>query len=228
MNVWVTRDETADGPLCRALRGHGLTPVAVPVLRRRVVSDLHDELRQLEPSDWLVFTSAFAAEALRSDTATHCRVAVVGQATRTAAERSGWRVTLVGRGPGAEGLFAELRTRVTSGTVLYARSSRANVPEAWDGVRLLCPVCYDIVTCEFDRRLIETVEAVALASPSAAAAIADAGVDLSELRLASIGPTTSAALRRLGVEPWVQADDTTLESLAAAIAAAARVVEAGE
>jgi uroporphyrinogen-III synthase len=39
------------------------------------------------------------------------------------------------------------------------------------------------------------------------------------LSFASIGPTTSAALRRIGIEPWLEAPQRSFESLAQAIAA---------
>jgi uroporphyrinogen-III synthase len=38
------------------------------------------------------------------------------------------------------------------------------------------------------------------------------------VRFASIGPTTSEALRAIGIEPWVEALEPTFEFLARAIA----------
>jgi len=38
-------------------------------------------------------------------------------------------------------------------------------------------------------------------------------------RYASIGPSTTAALQRIGALPWVEASERTLEGLARAIAA---------
>ena len=52
-----------------------------------------------------------------------------------------------------------------------------------------------------------------MASPSAVRAIGAVA-----LRFASIGPTTTAALRELDLEPWVEAPQPTFSALARVIA----------
>ncbi|MBU0618247.1 MAG: uroporphyrinogen-III synthase [Planctomycetes bacterium] len=214
MRVWVTRDEPRDGPLSTALRDHGLLVVCEPVLERRVVAGALDVIAQLGPDDWLVLTSPYAIEAAACEAAKTPRVAVVAQPSRRAAEAHGMRVELVSSGGDGESLFRELRGKVTSGIVCYLRSSRAAMPESWPGVDLRCPVLYETTTRAFDRGVINRVDVVSVASPSAVLAVGPL-----DLPFASIGPTTSAAIRNLGREPWVEAPTPSFEALAVAIAA---------
>lgn len=216
MRVWVTRDEPSDGPLSTALRAHGLTVVHEPVLERRVVADAPAIIGQLTADDWLVLTSPFAIEAVACEAARIPRVAVVAESSRRAAEAHGMRVELVSSGGDGESLFQELRHKVTGGIVCYPRSSRAAIPDAWPGVDLRCPVLYETTTRAFDREVISRVDVVAVASPSAVHAVGPLN-----LPFASIGPTTSAAIRQMGREPWLEASAPSFEALAAAIAARA-------
>ena len=64
MIVWVTRDESADGPLCAALRARGLEVLLEPVLERRIVADPAELVRGLGSDDWLILTSVYAIEAV--------------------------------------------------------------------------------------------------------------------------------------------------------------------
>jgi uroporphyrinogen-III synthase len=216
MRVWVTRDEPSDGPLSTALRAHGLTVVHEPVLERRVVADAPGIIGQLSADDWLVLTSPYAIEMAACEAARIPRVAVVAESSRRVAEAHGMRVELVSSGGDGESLFSELRRRVTSGIVCYPRSSRAPRPRPWAGVDLRCPVLYETSAHAFDRGVISRVDVVAVASPSAVRAVGPL-----DLPFASIGPTTSAALRKLGREPWLEAPTPSFEALAAAIAARA-------
>jgi len=217
VRVWVTREESDDGPLCTALRQHGLEPVLEPVLMRRVVDDAGEVVAQLGPDDWLVLTSPYAIEAVAGEPARVPRVAVVGEPSRKAAEARGFRVALVSSGGDGRSLFAELRTRATTGKVCYPRSALVDAPPAWPDIEMISPVLYETVSRPFDRTVIERVDVVSLASPSAVNAIGPV-----DLPFASIGPTTSKALRAIGSEPWVEAPDRSMESLAEAIAAQAK------
>ena len=62
--------------------------------------------------------------------------------------------------------------------------------------------------------VIERVEVVSVASPSAVEAAGPV-----DLPFASVGPTTSAALRKSGREPWLEAPTPSFDALASAIAA---------
>lgn len=216
MRVWVTREEPADGPLCAALREHGLTAVLEPVIERCVVAEPAELLRELGPGDWLVLTSPFAIYAADCRAARVPNVAVVGEPSRQLAESLGLRVALVSPEPTGRSLWRTLRQRVSGARVCYPRSSQAPMPEGWPGVRLSAPILYETRERSFDRSVVGRVDVIAVASPSAVKA-----VGRQELPFASIGPTTTAALRRLGLEPWVEARPPSLPALAKAIAAAA-------
>ncbi len=213
MRVWITREEEPDGPFARALFAVGLTVAYEPVLERRVVDDCASVLSQLGPDDWIVLTSPFAIQAVAPTSAKVPKVAVVGEPSRRAAAARGFRVELVSARGGGEGLFEELRERCTSGTVCYPRSSLAKPPPPWSSVQILSPVLYETVSRRFDRSVSHRVDIVSVASPSAVEAIGPV-----KLPFASIGPTTSTALRRIGIEPSVEAPESSFEALAAAIA----------
>lgn len=213
MRVWVTRDEPPDGPLTTALRDIGLTPVLEPVLTRRVVDDSADVIRTLNADDWLVLTSVFAVESVAAGPARVPQVAVVGESSRRAAEARGFRIELVSSGGDGISLWEELGTRAIGGRVCYPRSSLAKPPAPWGGVELLCPILYETIRRDYDQTVVDRVAVVAVASPSAVKAVGPVS-----LPFASIGPTTSDALRRIGIEPWVEAPHRSFESLAKAIA----------
>ncbi len=222
----MTRDEPPDGPLCTALRAVGLTPVLEPVLIRRVVDDAAETIARLGPDDWLVLTSVYAIEAVALEPARIPRVAVIGEASHEAAEARGLRVELVSTGRHADSLFAELRNRVAQGRVCYPRSSLVDPPEPWANVEILSPVLYETSPCDFDHSVIDRIDVVAVASPSAVERMRAAGKSSPDvvgsprgLGFASIGPTTSAALRKIAVEPCVEAPQRSFQSLAEAIAA---------
>lgn len=221
--VWVTRDEPADGPLSTALRAAQLETVSEPVVERRVVANLSPLLATLGPGDWLVLGSAFAISAIPAGLV-RCRVAVVGEASRALAEARGLRVSLVSPDQTGRGLWRALRDLVApGGTICYPRSSLAPPPQPWAGVELIAPVLYETVERAVVAERLTGVRVAVIASPSAAGPAVSIAPTLS---FASIGPTTTEALRRLGVEPWVQATSPSFDSLARAIAA--RIKDAPE
>jgi len=213
VRVWVTREEGNDGPLCMALRRQGLEPVLEPVLERHVLDNAAVTLGRLGPEDWLVLTSPYAVGAVAAEPARVPRVAVVGERSKQAAEARGFRVALVSSGGDGRSLFQELRSRATTGRVCYPRSSLVSPPAPWPDIELLSPVIYETVPRSFDRTVMQRVDVVAVASPSAVNAVG--AVDLP---FASIGPTTTMALREIGIKPWAEAPERSLESLAEAIA----------
>jgi uroporphyrinogen-III synthase len=195
----------------------GLDAVLEPVIERHVLTDAAEEIGRLDPDDWLVLTSVYAIEHVAAGPARVPRVAVVGEITRNAAEACGFRVELVAPGESRESLWGVLRRTIKSGLICYPRSSFAPPPQAWPSVTILSPILYETAARAFDRGVIHRVDAISVASPSAVEAIGPL-----QLPFASIGPATSEALRRLGIEPWVEAPRRTFEALAEAIAAAPR------
>jgi len=215
MKVWVTRDEEQNGPLAGALLHCELDVVHEPVVERhRVAGWNNDCVESLGEDDLLVLTSPYAVQLLAS--LTSCRapgVAVVGESSKKIAEDLGFRVMHVAPQGDAQSLLAELEKNVTSGRVCYPRSQQARERKAWAQVQLSCPVLYDTCPRQFDRTVVDRVDIVSVTSPSAVRAIGKV-----DKPFASLGPTTSSALRENGVEPVVEAPHRLLTSLADAIA----------
>ncbi|MCP3903900.1 MAG: hypothetical protein GY715_09725 [Planctomycetes bacterium] len=196
-----------------ALRDAGLKPVWGPVLTRHRCSDAREEIGLLAPTDWLVLTSAYAVNTVAVDVARVPRVAVVGEASRRAAADLGLRVEIVGTDGGAAELFRQVREHARGTTVCYPRSSLAQVPEVPGADRIVAPVIYETAARPFRREIIDEVDVVAVASPSAVRAIGPV-----DLPFASIGRTTTAALAEIGITPWVEAPTPGFVALARAIA----------
>jgi uroporphyrinogen-III synthase len=218
LKVWVARDEPAGGPLCRALAAAGLEPVCEPVVERRLVGDVAAAIAALGPEDWLVLTSRFAVESIPA-ARVKCRVAVVGDSSLAAAKGRGLRVERVSPDGTGAGLWRSLRESSEGARqICYPRSSLADVPMAWPGIKLDTPVLYEVIDRTPEMSRLVGVPVAALTSPSAVAGVLSAKPGI---RCASIGPTTSASLRARGVEPWLVAPGPSFESLARAIAARA-------
>lgn len=214
MRIWVTREEPTDGPLSSALRARGLKPIIEPVIEKRVCAEPATLITQLTPQDWLILTSPFAIEVVGTAPGARIpRVGVVGRPSADLARSMGLRVELVSEDGHGKGLFDALRDRVNTGVVCYPRSDKADAPHAWADVELRSPVLYETCTRRFDRSIIQRVDVIAVASPSAVHAVGRV-----DKPFASIGRVTSQALRGIGVEPWVEANPPSFAALAAAIA----------
>lgn len=175
--------------------------------------------------DWVVFTSRNAVEAFLPLTGgalpARLQVASVGSAT-TAALRS-WKVKphLTASKSNAEGLLAELAPRV-------GRRKRVLLPQASDARPILLEGLTragadPVAVVAYDKRMPEdavwraqhlfasfeigwvTFTSARIVRTFAELFGADWESRRPELRAASIGPVTSAELRRLGVEPAAEA-----------------------
>ncbi len=218
MKVWVTRDEPPDGPLSTALRAAGLQVVLEPVLLRRALIDAREEISRLDSDDWLVLTSVFAVESVAGDVAQVPQVAVVSEASRRAAEARGFRVVLMSKENTAKSLFDELLNVAQDKTICYPRSSQTTPPNDPTGIELVSPVLYETNAREYRKSVVDEVDIVTVTSTSAVRA-----VGVVELLYASIGPSTTTALRKIGVQPWVESPQPNFDSLAEVIAAQVNV-----
>ena len=209
---------------------------------------LDEALGRLSEMDWLVFTSRHAVEAvfarrpraaLRSDGG-RLRVAAVGDRTAELLAVRGAPADVVSPVPGAAGLVATLLSAeggsLAGRHVLWPRSdiARRELADglAAAGATVLETVAYRTVATspgdvESFRAALHAggIDAVCFLSPSAAEGLAAAlgSADLATLRgrclVASLGPTTSEALARLGAPPDVEAAQVSARSLAAALLA---------
>jgi len=245
--VVVTRDEGPEGALSSGLKRLGASVWSLPCTTTAPAADpgpLDDALVALASFDWLAVTSARAVGALRERPtwppvwagAPRPRVAAVGSATAARLAEAGVPVACVGSAGGA----ALARAMVESGAtlkrarVLWPRSDRAQ-PELARALRAEGAVVSDPVAYRteitpppdlesFARALDEgRIAAVLFASPSAALGLAAVlpGHDFERLGartlVASIGPTTSAALLELGVRAELEASPPDAAALAEAV-----------
>ncbi|MGH9674058.1 MAG: uroporphyrinogen-III C-methyltransferase [Bryobacteraceae bacterium] len=238
--VVITRAAGQAGSLAETLRALGADPVEFPAIEIREAVDyrpLDAAIARLAEYDWLIFTSVngvkFFLERLDASgadlRALRARICVIGPATRDAVERLHLKVDVAPAEYVAEGLVAALEPFDLAGKrVLLPRAASAR----------------DVIPRELARRgaCVDVVEAYRTAMPEFLAArareafaarphwitftsgstvrnvIAAAGASaLAGVRVASIGPVTSAALARHGIRIDAEAASYTTEGLVAAI-----------
>lgn len=236
--VVITRAASQAPELAARLRALGAEVVEFPTILIRPAEDyapLDQAIGRLESYDWLIFTSVngvrFFLERLdrspKDLRALRARVCAIGPATRGALEALHLKVDLVPEEYVAESLVAAFAGEELEGKrILLPRAAAAR----------------DVVPAELRRKgaQVDVVEAYRTVipedAPARAAAVfrADARPDwitftssstvqnfvqavgndvLSGVRLASIGPVTSATARRLGLEVSVEARQYTIDGL---------------
>jgi uroporphyrinogen-III synthase/uroporphyrinogen III methyltransferase/synthase len=215
------------------------------------VASLTAALEALDRTDWIVFTSAHAVDATCGHASWQrlwrrrpgrTRVAAIGTATAARLAERGVEVDLVPAAASAAGLVAALVERtgdLRKQRIVWPRSdvARRELPDALAaaGATVVDPAAYRTVAVRppglstFLKALeAGEVDAIAFLSPSSALGLAAAlpGSTLALLRgrtiVASIGPTTSAALAGLGAPVDIEAPERSTRSLAEAIVGAAR------
>lgn len=213
-HIWVTRDEIDDGPLCTALRAHQLEPILEPVVRREVLASGKHQLHAIRPGDWLILTSPFAIEAvLDLPNVPEANLAVVGTASEQRAKELGLKVGFRGPDGTGESLRNLITSKIHSGTVWYLRSDQATALANWADVTLHDVVLYSTRRRDYNPAIQSRVSLISLTSPSAVEAIEDI-----QRPVASIGPTTTAALLERNISPVTVPDTPSLNGLASAIA----------
>lgn len=235
--IVVTRAREQASELSARLRALGAEVLELPTIEIRPAQDrgpLEAALARLETYDWLIFTSANGvrhfAERL-GGRQFRARVCAIGPATRRAAEERGWTVSLMPEEYVAESLVAAFAGEDLGGKrMLLPRAAAAR----------------DVVPAELTRRgaHVDVVEVYRTAVPAEAPALAEmifggarkpdwitftssstvthfvqvaGAAALEGVRVASIGPVTSATARRYGLEVTVEAETFTLDGLVAAI-----------
>ena len=242
--IVVTRDRTQAADLAEPLEALGAKALLLPVIEIREAQDpqpLKDAIARLDSYDWLIFTSANGVRYFTDvlDKSSHdlrslkARICAIGPATKAAVEALHLKVDLMPKEYVAESLV------------------KAFANENLQFRRILLPraaVARDLVPRELSRRgaHVEVVEAYQTVAPSGLAdrarlvldrkphwitftssstvtnfiAVAGRGA-LQEIKIASIGPITSATLREHHVVPTVEAQPHTIGGLVDAISAAA-------
>ena len=242
VSVVITRARDQAGELATKLEALGAEVIEFPTIEIRPAEDyraLDAALANLPSYDWLIFTSAngvkFFMERLElRDRDLHAfrgSVCAIGPATRRAAENHGLRVTLV-----PEEYVAESMVAAFAGYDLAGK--RVLLPRA--------AVARDLVPAELAKRgaHVDVVEAYRTMVPTNLGArvrevffgerkpdwiaftssstvinfVQAAGAQtLEEVKVASIGPVTSATIRKYGLEAAAEASPYTIDGLVGAI-----------
>jgi uroporphyrinogen III methyltransferase/synthase len=229
LSVAVTRARAQASGLAARLRALGARVVEAPAIR---IEPLPVSLGDLRTYDLIVLTSPNGVDELfrhvrDARALTGPTIAVIGPGTAAALRAHGVEADVVPERAVGEGLAEALAGRsFPRALVARAQDARNIVPDA------LRDAGSEVDVVDLYRTLPEPLgddeRAAALqadwatfTSASAARFFHAAAGTLDGPRLASIGPVTSAALRELGYEPDLEAEDHTPDGLVAALVKAA-------
>jgi uroporphyrinogen-III synthase len=245
VRVVVTRGSRQAGGLAAALAAAGAAVEPLPLLEVVPPAEpapLARAAAELPLYDWVVLTSTNAVHALLPGAPValppRLRTAAVGAATAAALRGLGVEPTLVAAAgdESAGGLLAALLPHLDCGQRVLLPQAADALPTLRDGLRAAGIAA--VAVAAYDKRLPaaarrraaelfggQPIGWVTFTSPSIVRNFAALFGDdwtprRGELRAASIGPVTSAELRRQGVEPAAEAARPADAELAAAVAAA--------
>ncbi|NLV24411.1 MAG: uroporphyrinogen-III C-methyltransferase [Deltaproteobacteria bacterium] len=243
--VLVTRAPAQGRGLAELLEERGAETVLCPVIDILPPQDpapMEAAIDSLAGFDYLLLTSANGVDSFCSFLRAGNRDAralaglalvAVGPKTARSLEAYGLQADLVAADYRAEGVVELLRSRTMAGKrILYPRGDRARqlIPHELEslGATVISPVAYRTVPLEENREEIRDllcrreIDAVTFTSASTVEDLAGlVGEDAAELldgvAIASIGPLTSAAVRRLGLTVVAEAAQSTMEGLVNAL-----------
>jgi uroporphyrinogen-III synthase len=245
VRVLVGRARHQAGALSAELRKLGATVLEIPFIeirKPRSFKPLDAALKSLEEYDWLILTSVNGVEAmwerlgklrLTNHKLDRLRIAAIGPATKKAIEQRGTKVDVVPKEYVAESVVRSLRNRVRGKHVLLVRAKVARdvIPKELRnaGARVDVVEAYETVVPQSSRtRLLGALSnpqrrphIVTFTSSSTVrnfvALLGSRAARLDGIRLASIGPVTSATLRELGLRADIKAKEFTIPGLVGAI-----------
>lgn len=241
--IVVTRAREQAGALTGLLHSLGAETIDLPAIAIQPPADAHPldgAIAKLPEYDWLIFTSANGVrfflerlDASRLDLrAIRGRICAIGPATREGLERFHLKVDVTAEQYVAEGLLDALAAHDLKGAkVLIARAAVARdvLPEELRrrGAQVDVVEAYRTIAPPDIRQHAAAVFArhpdwIAFTSSSTVENLVDAiGAEaLRGIRTASIGPITSATLRKRAIPVGVEASSYTVPGLVEAIAAA--------
>jgi uroporphyrinogen-III synthase len=233
--VVVTRAREQASHLVEQLQALGAEVVEVPVIAIAPPEDDGAALRRAladgEGYDWIVVTSANGVAALVAaadgslGSLGRARTAVVGPATADALRRHGVEPDLVPERFVAEGLLEVFPRAESPGRVLLAQADLAR-PVLAEGLRergwtVEAVTAYRTVAAPVDeaaRAAIAAAHAVTFTSASTVENfVASVGAAAVPSVVVTIGPITTAAARRLGIEVTAEADPHTIDGVVHAL-----------
>jgi uroporphyrinogen-III synthase len=217
----------------------------IQINKPRSFKSLDHSLKQIREYDWLILTSVNGVEALfermrklrlEPGWLAHLRIGAIGPATKAAIEKHGLDVSVVPKEYVAESVVASLKKKVEGRNVLLVRAKVARdvIPnelrKAGGAVDVV--EAYETVLPKASRKALLSAlkdakkrpDVITFTSSSTARNFVElvgeeavySGL-LDGVKLASIGPVTTATLKELGLEAHIKAKEYTIPGLAGAI-----------
>jgi uroporphyrinogen III methyltransferase / synthase len=238
--IVVTRDRSQAMDLAEPLEALGAETILLPAIEIREAADpgpLDRAIARLDSYDWLIFTSVngvrrFVERLDRSVVdlrALKARICAIGPATQAAVEALHLKVNLMPEEYVAESLVAAFasedlnwrrillpRAAVARDLVPVELTRRGAVVEVVEAYRTVAP---ENLEARAREALGRKPQWITFASSSAVKnfVAAAGGESLDGVKIASIGPITSATLREHGLPVDVEANPHTIEGLVAEI-----------
>ncbi len=242
-SIVVTRARSQAGPFREALRTLGAEVIELPTIETEPLpagGSLDDAISDLAGYDWLVFTSANGVRYFidrldgsgRDLRDLHAKICAIGPATADAVRALHLNVDLLPEQFVAEGVLAAFERHDLDGKkVLLPRAAQARdvLPLELEkrGAEVHVAPAYQTVLPEASEALAKKVftatrnpDWITFTSSSTATNFATlVPVDrLQGVRIASIGPITSATIRELGMQVDIEAPEYTTDGLIEALA----------
>ena len=245
LRVLVGRARHQAGALSTQLRAQGASVIEIPFIeirKPRSFKSLDAALQAIGAYDWLILTSVNGVDSLwKRMTALgigtrdlkHLRVAAIGPATKKAIELGQVKVDVVPKEYVAESVVRSLRRRIQGKRVLLVRAKVARdvIPQELRkaGATVDVVEAYETVVPQSSRTRLRRLlhnpnrrpHLVTFTSSSTVRnfvqLLGSSRATLDGIRMASIGPITSATLRELGLPVDIQAVEFTIPGLVDAI-----------
>jgi uroporphyrinogen III methyltransferase / synthase len=220
--IVVTRAREQAGDLVARLHALGAEAIALPAIR---IQPLPWHVDNVSTYDWIIFTSVNGVrcffERIADVREIKGRICAIGPATHAAVESMRLGIDLIGDEYVAESLLAAFDAFDLSGKRILiprAETARDVLPAGLRrrGAHVDVVPVYRNVAGEFpDPAKLANADWITFTSSSTVENTVGAlGVDcLRKIRIASIGPVTSATVRKLGLEVSVEASPYTIDSL---------------
>lgn len=239
VRVLVTRPRERAQELCFLLEDEGAEVISLPLLELLPADDerpLRFAAEQIHQYAWIAFASPSAVRALVGaarqagtlDRLAKVKLAVVGPGTGSEVEAHGLAVAKTATVNTGAGLAQALVGLVEADEQVLLPAAQEGRPELEDGLRTAGIRVARVAAYRSEQRRVDPAALEALASnppgallfgsPRSAEALFDllGSIDTSRLKrskFVAIGPTTAAALKRLGVAVAAVAERPTSEAL---------------
>ncbi len=246
VRVLVGRARHQAGALSAELRKAGAQVVEIPFIeirKPRSFQPLDSAIKNIDSYDWLILTSVNGVEAMWARMQkirrthldrTRLRIAAIGPATKGAIEKRGARVDVVPKEYVAESVVRSLRKKVKGKRVLLVRAKVARdvIPRELRlaGAKVDVVEAYETVVPQTSRMRLRNVlkspskrpHIITFTSSSTASNFMKllgraTPAALDGIMMSSIGPVTSATLRKLGLSADIKAKEFTIPGLVTAI-----------